>query len=540
MTSPERTLVINCDLPLAGSRQLAAIEIVDGVITAVTAMADAPALGGSAVVDAGGNSVIPAFTDAHVHVVESGIELMRCDLTDAVDRASVLATIADYAISHPEAEWVVGRGWALADFQDTTMMIEQLDRLVPDRPAYLANRDGHSAWVNSVALRLAGVRPDTPDPAGGRIERLPDGRLAGLLHESAMQLVSDLLPALDPTARRAGLLAGQERLLSFGVTGWQEAIVGDFVPTTDVFSTYLEVAESGELVGRATGNLWLPRTGFSDAAARFAELRAQVPAASRFQATGAKVMYDGVCETFTAATSRPYLADTEYPTGLTFFAKDELLPVFADLDAAGFDIHIHAIGDRAVGDSIELLESVAGRSAGRSSDRRHQIAHLQLTNRELIHRMAATGIIANVQPLWAHADEQMLTATLPFLDPELAAHQYEFASMVRAGVALAFGSDWPVSTPSVFEQLHVAVNRSTPGAPQPLLPAEKLTRPQALLAATVGSAHASRQDGRGRLAPGLEGDVVILDRNLEGTPDAALREVQVAATLVGGRVMFER
>jgi predicted amidohydrolase YtcJ len=536
MIAPERTLVLNCDLPLSDHGELSVVELIDGTIAGVRSMSECPSRSGASVIDAGGRSVLPAFTDAHVHVVESGIELMRCDLSGVAGRAETLAAIAAYCSSPAATGWIIGRGWALADFHDTSTMLQELDDLTADRPAYLANRDGHSAWVNSTALRLAGVTAATPDPAGGRIERRADGTLAGVLHESAMQLVSELLPALDPATRRAGLLAGQQRLLSFGVTGWQEAIVGDFVPTTDVLSTYLDVAASGELVGRATGNLWVPRTGFGDAARRFAEVRAAVPAGSRFQATGAKVMYDGVCETFTAATSRPYLADTEYPHGLTFFDKDELRPVFADLDAAGFDIHVHAIGDRAIADTVELLEAVPGRRDGR----RHQIAHLQLTNPDLIRRMSRARIIANIQPLWAHADEQMLEATLPFLDPALAAHQYEFASMANAGVELAVGSDWPVSTPNVLEQLHVAVNRAVPDAPAPFAPEERLSRRQALLAATAGSAHASRQDGRGRLEPGFEADLAILDTTLSRVADDELRDVTVAVTVAGGRVAFER
>jgi predicted amidohydrolase YtcJ len=538
MPANERVFVVNADLPLNDLDAPAGIEIADGRIRNVLPMSELASTSGARVIDAGGRSVLPAFTDAHVHVVESGIELMRCDLTGAAGRDDTVRRIADYRAAHPDADWILGRGWALSHFHDTARMLDELDRVTGAVPAYLANRDGHSAWVNTAALRRAGITADTPDPHGGAIERAVDGHPVGLLHEAAMQLVSNLLPPLDDATRRAGLIKGQDRLLSLGITGWQEAIVGDFVPTTDVLTVYRDAASDGTLVGRVTGNLWVPRTGFADCAARFAELRASIPAESRLQLTGAKIMYDGVCETFTAAVSRPYRAPVDHPLGLTFFDVDDLVPVVDQLDRHGFDIHIHAIGDRGIEDSIALLETVAGRG----TDRRHQIAHLQLTNPALIRRMSVAGIVGNLQPYWAHADDQMLELTIPFLDPELARHQYEFATMQSEGVRLAFGSDWPVSSPNPFDAIHVAVNRTLPGAStQPFLPAEALTRRHALQAATAGGAFASRhEEHRGRLEPGLDADLVLLDRRLDEVDDADLCDVTVTSTLVRGQAVFVR
>ncbi|WP_458317474.1 amidohydrolase [Mycolicibacterium brisbanense] len=535
MSNTERTLFVDAELPLTGTTDRWGILVEDHHISAVVPMADVPSTLGVHVIDVAGAAVLPGMTDAHVHAVESGVELMRCDLSDTVSRDDALATIARYVTDNPDADWIVGRGWSLSHFRYTDTMLESLDRITGARPAYLSNRDGHSAWVNSAALRLAGITADIADPPGGRIERLPDGSPAGLLHESAMQLVSGLLPQLDDQARMAGLLAAQSRLLSLGVTGWQEAIVGDFVPTTDVLSVYRRAADTGELLTRVTGNLWVPRTEFSDCVETFVGLRAEVPATSRFQLTGAKIMYDGVCETFTAAVSVPYRTGTEYPTGLTFFDKSELQPIVIALDRAGFDLHFHAIGDRAVADTVEMLEATDG------TGRRHQIAHLQLTNPGLIQRMAAKGIIANIQPFWAQNDDQMTDMALPYLPAELFAHQYEFATMAHCGVQLANGSDWPVSSPNPFDQIHVAVNRSYPGSGDTFFPAERLTRRDALVAGTAGSAYASRQESvRGSLSPGLEADLVVLEGPLSNVADDDLHTVRVAQTYVNGQLAFER
>ncbi|MGB3486289.1 MAG: amidohydrolase [Mycobacterium sp.] len=536
MTVADFTLV-NCDLPFLDVTGLQAISVTNGAIAAVEPMT-AHHGARTTVFDARGRSVIPAFTDAHVHLVESGVELARCDLSATGSRDQALARIAAYC-ANSDAEWIIGRGWSLDHFEDTSRMLGELDAITGARPAYLANKDGHSAWVNSAALARAGVDERTADPAGGRIERDADGAALGLLHESAMQLVSELMPPMDEATRLAGLWAGQQHLLSLGVTGWQEAIVGDFVPTTDVFATYLTALERGDIIGRATGNLWLPREHPEQALPQFIAARERVEPNDHLALNGVKVMYDGVCETFTAAISQPYADDAQTNSGLTFFEPAQLAPIMADIDRAGFDIHVHAIGDRATDEILTVFESFLRGAPAR--DHRHQIAHLQITNAALIDRMAALGIIANVQPFWAQADAQMTQMTLPYLAESLRATQYQFRSMMRAGVSLAFGSDWPVTTPNPMDWIHVAVNRDYPGETDgPFLPEEALSRAMAFEAATSGAARAARQDARGVIAPGRQADLVVLDRPLAEVPDKELYDVSVAATIARGNVVFER
>ncbi|MFK4729408.1 amidohydrolase [Agromyces mediolanus] len=537
--------IADCTLPLLdGGARRHAVRISGERITEIVPMSElAPSRG--EVLDAAGRSLLPGFTDAHVHLVESGIELARCDLSSSRSRAHALELIDAYCRRTPDADWIVGRGWSLDHFADTGAMLAELDRLTGARPAYLSNKDGHSAWVNSAALRRAGIARATPDPDGGRIERDAAGAPNGLLHEGAMLLVAELIPPLDEETRFAGLLAGQERFFSLGITGWQEAIVGDFVPTTDVERSYRRAIDSGALRGQVTGNLWLPRTNPADAVEELVERRAAFADEERFRASGVKIMYDGVCETLTGAVSVPYLDPTgsgnaEPNRGITFFDPAELAPVVAELHRAGFDLHAHVIGDRATDEFLAMVEAAQALSPAR--DRRHQLAHLQLLNPGLIARMADAGVIANVQPYWAQADAQMVELTLPFLDPSLHGHHYAFRSLELAGVPLAFGSDWPVTTPNPFDWMHVAVNRSYPGdSTEPFLPAEALSRDSALRAATSGAAYAVRQDGlRGRLEPGLLADLVLLDTDLREVADADLHAVQVDRTFARGELVFER
>ncbi|MBK0419878.1 amidohydrolase [Leucobacter sp. CSA1] len=539
MTATRSLAIVDCTLPLVGPGRFA-IETSGSRISRVVPMREWASRGGEEL-DAAGRSVLPGFTDAHVHLVESGIELARCDLSGSRSRAHALELIAAYLERRPEAPWVVGRGWSLDHFADTNSMRDDLDRLTGARPAYLSNKDGHSAWVNSAALRLAGVDERSPDPEGGRIERDAAGRPSGLLHEAAMLLVADLIPPLDDDTRLEGLIAGQRHAFSLGVTGWQEAIVGDFVPTTDVEGCYRRALDTGVLRGQVTGNLWLPRKDPAGALPDLVARRDAFAGEERFRIGAVKVMYDGVCETLTGAVSIPYLDGAAEPNrGITFFEPEVLAPIILQLDRLGFDVHAHVIGDRATDELLSMIEAALVDAPVR--DRRHQLAHLQILNERLIGRMARAGVIANVQPFWAQADAQMTEMTLPFLDPSLHAHQYAFRSLERAGVPLAFGSDWPVTTPDPLEWIHVAVNRSHPSEPAaPFLPEEALSRDSALRAATSGAAHAARQDGlRGATRPGLLADLVLLDSDLGEVPDPELRSVRVDATIVRGETLFER
>ncbi|GAB3994550.1 amidohydrolase [Nocardioides marmoraquaticus] len=492
---------------------------------------DVPA--GWGTVEAAGALLSPGFTDAHVHVVQGGLERIRCDLSGLEGRDAYLAAVASYAAAS-DREWVLGGGWAMAAFPGGTPTATDLDTAVADRPVFLANRDHHGAWVNSCALELAGIHAGTPDPADGRIERDADGHPTGTLHEGAMALVTRLLPATTEQEHDAALLAGQSYLHSLGVVGWQDAIVGAYSGMDDCGPTYLRAAQRGTLTGHVVGALWWDREAGLEQLPSLLERRAAYTH-GRFRATSVKIMQDGVAENFTAAMTAPYLDRCGHPTrndGLSFVDAALLRRAVPALAAEGFQVHVHAIGDRGVREALDALELAA--------PGRHHVAHLQVVHPDDVRRFAAAGVAANCQALWACLDDQMVDLTLPFLGPERAGWQYPFGELHRAGTRLVMGSDWPVSTPDPLTAIHVAVNRwdheeRQEERRQPFLPEQALDLETAFAAYTSGSAWVDgREDVAGTLEPGREADLVLLDRDPFAAPVDEVGAARVAATWVGG------
>jgi predicted amidohydrolase YtcJ len=411
--------------------------------------------------------------------------------------------------------------------------------VIAGRPVYLPNRDHHSAWVNSAALRLAGITADTPDPSDGRIERGRDGAPSGALHEGAMDLVERLIPAASEADLRNGLLVGQAYLHSLGITAWQDAWV-----TPTQFDTYADVASSGELTARVVGCQWWDRTEGIEQIEALRERRARGPI-GRFRPTAVKIMLDGVCETFTASMLTPYLDGHGHATdntGLRFVEHADLARYVTALDADGFQVHMHALGDRGVRDALDAIG--AARAANGPSDNRHQVAHVQVVHPDDVPRFGALGATANSQALWACAEPQMVDLTIPYLGEERSAWQYPFASIARAGGRIALGSDWPVSSPNPLEIMHVAVNRTEPSAGpdvEPFLPAERLSLPDAVYAYTMGSAYANHHDDvTGSIELGKHADLVVLDRDIFAPDSGPLPDARVDYTFVEGHPVYSR
>ncbi len=527
-----------------GSSAPGAVAVRSGRISAVGAEeqlleAAAP---GTEVVDLEGGLLLPGFQDAHVHPVMAGVDLLRCDLHGCESLDDVLATIASYVAERPELEWVVGAGWSMEHFAGGTPTRQQLDSVVGARPAYFPNRDGHGAWVSTAAIERAGLGAATPDPVDGRIEREADGYPAGTLHEGAAHLVDHLLPEVGPDLQRAGLLAAQEHLFSLGVTSWQDAAVGAMFGQRDILDVYLRAAESGDLVGRAVGALWWDRNRSSDQIPELVERRG-AGQLGRFRPTTVKIMQDGVAENFTAAMLEPYLDGCGCHTendGLSFVDPVGLREYVSKLDAAGFQVHFHALGDRAVREALDAVE--AALVANGPTDGRHHLAHLQVVHPDDIARFAQVGASANIQALWAAHEPQMDELTIPFLGERRAAWQYPFGALERAGAHLVAGSDWSVSSANPLDGIHVAVNRVSPGAPEgtPALYAENaLTLASALTAYTAGSARANHHDDTtGRIEVGMLADLVVLDRDPFAAPAVEIADAQVRSTYVEGQRVF--
>ncbi len=490
------------------------------------------------VIDLGGRLLLPGFQDAHVHPLSGGMDQMQCDLRESEGREAVLATIRAYADAHPDDDWIIGSGWYMGDFPGGTPRREELDSVLPDRPGYFPNRDGHSSWVNSRALELAGITRDTPDPFGGRIERDPDGTPTGSLHEDAAELVERLVPVPGEDEWLAAFEVAQAYLHSLGITAWQDAIV-----TPDDLAVYRRAAETGRMTARVEAALWWERT---KGAEQIDELVARSATGShgRLRANSVKIALDGVLETFTGAMIDPYLDRDGRPTtnrGMNFVDAEPLREHVTRLDAAGLQAHFHAIGDRAVRVALDAIE--AARLANGMTNTRPHISHIQVIHPDDVPRFAPLGAVANAQPLWACHETSMDELTIPFLGPERARWQYPFGSLSRAGARLAMGSDWSVSTPNPLLEIEVAVTRIYPDSrdtARPFLPDERLTLEQSIAAFTLGSAYVNHLDDEtGSIATGKLADLAIVDRDLFAPDAGPIGDARVLGTFVGGVAVFE-
>lgn len=523
-----------------------AVAVRDGRIVALDREANALIGLGTEVVDLDGRMLLPGFQDAHVHPLWGGLDMLRCDLADLSSQEAYLQRIAQYAAEHPDDEWVLGGGWQMSAFPGGTPTAAALDTVVPDRPAFLPNRDGHGAWVNSRALALAGITRDTPDPDDGRIERDASGTPSGTLHEGAMTLVNRLLPAEPHERLREALAVGQRHLHSFGITAWQDAIVGtQYSDAGDPLPVYIAADRAGELTGRVVGSLWWDRTRGLEQIDDLVALRESAAGGRRFAATSIKIMQDGVAENFTASMLEPYCDGHGHPTenaGISFVDPDVLNEAAARLDALGFTLHFHAIGDRAVRECLDAVESALQRNGPRGNP--HHISHIQVVHPDDVPRFRRLGVTANMQMLWATLEPQMVDLTLPFLGETRASWQYPFGDLLRAGAALAAGSDWSVSTPDPMAAIHTAVNRrSAPteweGDYPPFLPEQAIDLGSALQAYTAGSARVNSLPETGTIRVGMLADLALLERDpFDGEP-GRIGDTRVLGTWVEGVRVFE-
>ncbi|GAA1448606.1 amidohydrolase [Leifsonia poae] len=497
------------------------------------------------VVDLAGALVAPGFQDAHIHPVGGGIELLQCNLTDATDAADALRRIAEYAVEHPDG-WILGGGWSMDHFAGGAPTRQALDESVGDRAVLLSSRDHHSVWASSAAIRMAGIDASTPDPADGRIEREPDGSPAGTFHEGAADLFASVRPENDDELSYAGLLRAQSELLRLGITGWQDALIGTAAGLSENLGAYRRAVEERTLIAHVVGAQWWSRSEGDEQVASMIERRDQVAAlgSDRFHVGTVKIMVDGVAENATAAMKAPYRDAHGHDTanrGLSFIDPVLLRDYVTTLDREGFQVHFHALGDRAVQEALDAV--AAARAANGATDGRHHLAHLQVVAEEDVPRFAELGAIANLQALWACHEPQLDQLTLPFLQESAASRQYPFGDLERHGTRLAAGSDWPVSSADPVEAIHIAVNRVSPGSDdEPLGGAhQRIPLATALAAYTSGSAYVNHRDhDTGSIAPGYLANLVVLDPDPFAGPVEDIHLSEVVSTWVEGEPVYTR
>lgn len=510
-----------------------AVAIDEGKIVFVGSDDDAQSFIGpdTRILDLNGKMVLPGFQDSHVHPVTGGIELGQCDLNGLTTASAVFDRVRSYAAANPDREWIVGGGWDLPLFPDANPQRSALDETVPDRPVYLSSADGHSAWVNSKALQAAGIDARTPDPPNGRIERDKKGAPSGTLRESAMDLVSSHLPKLTPEDYVEGLKRGLAMAHRFGITSFVEADADD-----DVLEAYAALAQKGELTARVRISLAVDPA--RDASQVADLVRKRDEHAPLLRADSAKIFADGVIEAHTAALLEPYLGVGH--RGELNYEPEKLNRIVAALDRAGFQVHIHAIGDWAVRASLDALEHARQENGPR--DARPQIAHLELIDPSDIPRFKTLGVVADFQPLWAFADTYITELTEPVLGPERSRWLYPIKSVVDTGAVVAAGSDWSVSSMNPLDAIQVAITRRdlTRGPGPPWIPEECVDLDTILAAYTRAGSFVQHQEKlTGTIEVGKRGDVIVLDRNLFEIPPEEIHEAKVLLTLFDGKPVYQ-
>jgi predicted amidohydrolase YtcJ len=501
----------------------------DGKIAQILARGEKPAKAAAHHVDGHGRTVLPGMIDAHLHTIELGETILTLDLSDTHSLAEAQAKVAAYANAHPDAPWVIGRGWnqelwKLGRFPTAA----DLDTIVPDRPVWLERVDGHASWANTRALQAAGVTAATPDPAGGRIERIAGSREpAGVLVDNAMDLVDGEVPAPGPRDRDLALDAAQKLLLHNGVTA-----VGDMDATVEDWMAYRRAGDGGRLririMSYAHGLADMRLMGGSGPTPWLYDDRL------RFEGLG-EVYGDGALGSRGAWLKQPY-ADDPGNNGNRRVTGEELRNLMRQAAQDHFQVAVHAIGDAANADLLAAIDELSETFTG---DRRWRIEHAQVVDPADLPRFGEHGIVASMQPVHQTSDRLMAEKRL---GPDRLAGAYAWRTMLRNGVPLAFGSDAPVEAPDPFTGIAVAISRQDANGEPPggWQPQETITREQAIAGYTAGAAYAGFAEDRfGELKPGLWADFLIVDRDPLTSSADEIRHTKVLETWIGGEKVYD-
>lgn len=526
--------------PLAegAAARSAAIAFRDGVVAALGADAAALAAQPDAhVIDLAGGVLAPAPGDGHAHPLLGGLEALGPRIREAADRQGIIDAVAAWKAEHPEAEWIVGGSYDATFAEGGLFDARWLDEATGDTPTILRAWDYHTAWVNSAALRAGGITADTPDPDLGRIVRRADGSPLGTLQEAAANdFLADVVPAYPLDTRLSAIESATRRYAAQGTTWVQDA----WVELTEL-PVYLAAAEQQRLHTRVNLAFRAAPGQWREQLAAFADARSAVEAlgADRLTAHTIKFFVDGVIESHTAALLAPY-ADRPDEHGLPNWTADELASAVTAFDAAGFQLHLHAIGDAANRFALDALEAAIRANGPRL--RHHVIAHVALLDPADVARFAELDVIANFEPYWAQCDAVMRDLTIPHLGHPRDEWQYLIGSIARSGATVSFGSDWPVTTLDWRPALSTAITRHSHAEPDATawLPDERIDPATAYAAYTAGIARQALAPDRGSLALGQTADAVWLSADPLAIAPEAIADLIVHGTWLAGERTFQR
>jgi predicted amidohydrolase YtcJ len=492
------------------------------------------------IIDLKGRIVLPGMIDAHTHPAESAQDLGKCSLHDqlmtaALVMSAVARCLAREPPDHPAWFEVVG-----VNVSKLVLSRQQLDQVLPDRPLLLEDASGHTLFANSAALEAAHVDAATRDPAGGRIERDQDGKPTGTLRDAANEIVLAARPQPSTAFQVAQLDKAFASMRAVGITSVQDANVNEHA-----MQLYQMLYDEHRLAMRVRGTFGLQRTN------RPAEVLIDEAIAFRkrwmidkdyLRADAVKIFADGDIEypAESAALLEPYLDESGRPTnnrGPTYYAQSHLNEIVAAADAAGFTVHVHAIGDRATRSALDAF--AYARQHNGTRDNRDQIAHLELVDPQDFGRFKQLGVIANFQLQWAERDSYIDEATLPYIGPERARYLYPARSLLDAGAVIAGGSDWGVSTFNPFEAMEHAITRRASRGEQPLLPEQSVPLQAVVDAYTINAAFALKQEAStGSLERGKRADFIVLDRDIFSLDPSELHDTRVLSTYLDGRRVY--
>ncbi len=486
------------------------------------------------VIDAGGRLLLPGFEDSHVHFVSGSENLAKVDLAGTRTVEEVQARIRRFAQDHPQAAWVQGRGWMYAAFPGNMPHKKYLDEVVPDRPAIMTCADGHTSWVNSRALALAGIDRRTPNPENGTIVREADGEPTGALLETADSLVEKVLPKLTPEETLAALREGLREAARFGVVR-VHGMGGEF-ESLDLLD---KIRREGSLTVRLSVAMWVGPPGLSaDDWKAYEDARLKYND-EWISLGGIKLMLDGVIDSGTGAMLDPYEGQVA-DRGKLFWEPEDYKKAVVEINTKGIQASTHSIGDAAIRLSLDAYEE--GARVSGNPDLRNKIEHAEDIAADDIPRFGRLGVIGSFQPLHANPDPAWVGAWVKNVGPEREKRAWAWKTVLDSGGHLAFGSDWPVVTLNPWVGLQVAVTRQDMEGNPPggWLPEQKLGLADAVYAYTMGGAFAMRREKEeGSIEAGKLADLILLSQNIFDVDPHKIAETRSVLTMVGGRIVFE-